>query len=90
LIEKVDIKAEAGFTGAGRGWFRAEVKAEGGAGGIKGPGGPEGGARLIGKVKVEPEAGGAGAGVAGAEIEIVEGAGADGRIICKLYIINII
>jgi hypothetical protein len=45
---------------------------------------------LTGKVKVELEARGAGAGVAGAEIEIVEEAGADGRIICKLYIIYII
>jgi hypothetical protein len=32
---------------------------------------------------------GAGAGVAGAEIEVVEGAGADGKIICKLHIIYI-
>lgn len=87
MIEKVDIKAEAGFIGAGGGWFRADVKAEGGAGGIKGPGGPGGGARLVEKVKVELEAREAGAGVAGAEIETVEGAGADGRIICKLYYI---
>jgi hypothetical protein len=45
---------------------------------------------LTEKVDIKAEAEGAGAGVAGAEIEMVEGIGADGRIICKLYIIYII